>query len=97
MENFFKFHQLQYFFTDHECSENTGRPKWKNIQMIVERNQLCHPVYVGDTVWNHEVATAAHIPFVYEAHEFGNVAADVCSIDAFSELERCLFNKVFKK
>jgi len=43
------------------------------------------------------VATAAHIPFVYAAHEFGNVAADVCSIDAFSELERCLFNKVFKK
>lgn len=97
IENFLQFHQLQHFFTDYECSGNTGLPKWENIQMIVKRNQLSSPVYVGDTIWDHEAATAAHVPFIYAAYGFGNVSTGVCSIDSFSELERCLFDKVFTK
>lgn len=73
IENFIEFHHLEGVFTDFECSGNTGLPKSENIKMIVERNNLLNPVYIGDTIWDFESATAANVPFIFAAYGFGKV------------------------
>ena len=51
----------------------TGKPKSENIKLIVERNNLQNPVYVGDTQWDCDAATAAGVPFIFAAYGFGKV------------------------
>lgn len=73
IENFLEFHKLGDLFTDFECSGNTGLPKSDNIRMIVERNNLQKPMYIGDTIWDFEAATTAGVSFIFAAYGFGNV------------------------
>ena len=44
-------HRLHRFFKDWECIGRTGKPKWENIRLVVERNHLQAPVYVGTPPW----------------------------------------------
>ena len=37
------------YFEDFECAGNTGKPKGENNKLVIERNNLKSPVYVGDT------------------------------------------------
>ena len=86
IENFLQFTGLQNIFADFESSGNTGLPKSENIQLIIARNQLRHPVYVGDTTWDQEAATAAKIPFIYASYGFGKAIAPDHAIERFDEL-----------
>lgn len=67
-------HKLHQFFRDWECIGRTGKPKGENIRLIVERNGLQRPVYVGDTVLDQEAAAQAGVPFLHAAYGFGKVA-----------------------
>lgn len=73
IENFIEFHELQGLFTDFECSGRTGQAKSENIKAIVSRNELKSPVYIGDTIWDHDAAKAAGVPFVCAEYGFGKV------------------------
>ncbi len=86
IENFMAFHGLSSFFKDIECPGNTGLSKRENIQLIIKRNQLLHPVYIGDTVWDYEAATNAHTPFIHAAYGFGQATAATWSIASFTDL-----------
>lgn len=90
IENFLAFHQLQDLFTDFECSGRTGLPKSENIRLLVERNKLQHPVYIGDTVWDQEAAGKAGVPFVYAAYGFGAVESPERTINKITELPALL-------
>lgn len=92
IENFMAFHHLQDFFTDFECSGNTGQPKSENIKLIVQRNGLCNPVYVGDTPWDGEAAQKAGVPFIFAAYGFGNVDNAERKIESLAELPVVLQN-----
>lgn len=70
---FLKAHDMGGYFTDWECSGRTGLPKGENIKLVVERNHLRAPVYVGDTVLDYEAAKAANVPFIHAAYGFGKV------------------------
>lgn len=87
IENFLAFHGLQDCFTDFESSGNSGLPKSDNIRLIVERNNLSSPLYIGDTQWDQEAASKANVPFVHAAYGFGRVDAAVQKIDSFPELK----------
>lgn len=73
IENFLQQHQLEHLFMDYECSGNTGRPKAENIGVIISRNQLQNPVYIGDTMGDFEAAKKNEIPFIYAEYGFGTV------------------------
>ena len=90
IENFLDQHQLEHLFTDHECSGNTGRPKAENIGMIVDRNQLKNPVYVGDTMGDFEAAKKNEIPFIYAEYGFGKVDSALYSINHFQQIQDTL-------
>ncbi|WP_138205604.1 HAD family hydrolase [Haloimpatiens lingqiaonensis] len=83
---FFKAHKLDKYFTDFECSGVTGLPKGENNKIIIQRNNLKSPVYVGDTIMDADSARVAEIPFVYARYGFGNVEEYDYVIDSFEEI-----------
>ena len=90
IENFLDQHQLEHLFTDHECSGNTSRPKAENIGMIITRNQLKKPVYVGDTMGDFEAAKKNGIPFIYAEYGFGRVDGHGYNIKCIEDLKYIL-------
>lgn len=70
---FLKAHKLEKYFTDWECSGRTGLPKGENIKLVVKRNHLENPVYIGDTILDYEAAQTAGVPFIHAAYGFGRV------------------------
>ncbi len=90
IENFLHQHQLGQFFTDFECIGNTGKPKSDNIALIIKRNNLLNPVYVGDTMSDFNATNINNIPFIFAAYGFGNVDEAEYKIDGLGGLERVI-------
>ena len=86
IESFFNSHGLDKYFIDYECPGRTGLPKAENIKLVVERNNLKNPVYVGDTQGDANAAKAANVPFIYAKYGFGNVEEFQEKIESFEEL-----------
>lgn len=73
IEAFFAYHQLGKYFVDYENPGRTGLSKGENIKLLMERNKLQNPVYVGDTEGDRQAAEYAGIPFIYARYGFGEV------------------------
>ena len=86
IEAFLEAHELKAFFTDYESYGNTLLQKDGNIRLVVERNGLKSPVYVGDIQADYASAAKAGVDFVHAAYGFGRVEADVPHIQSFNEL-----------
>lgn len=86
IEAFLEYHQLSKYFLDYENPGRTGLSKGENIQLVIERNSLSDPVYVGDTEVDQKSAEYAGIPFVLAKYGFGNPVKYDYSIDSFSDL-----------
>jgi len=87
IENFLHFNQLQNVFSDFECSGNTNLSKGENIKLVIERNHLGSPVYVGDTIWDYEASASNRVPFVYAEYGFGKVSNPKFLMNDFEELQ----------
>lgn len=76
------------FITDFECYGNTGLNKDENISLIVKRNKLKSPVYIGDTQGDFDACKLSGIPFIWAAYGFGNIKEQnyFAKIDNFSDL-----------
>ena len=59
------------YFTDMIAYADTGLLKADNLKLIIERNNLRDPVYVGDTLGDEIATHEAGIPFYYAAYGFG--------------------------
>lgn len=90
IEAFLKAHELQSYFIDFECPGRTGKLKADNIRIVMERNLLKNPVYVGDTSGDGRAAKEAGIPFIYARYGFGDAAEYDNVIDSFEELLQLL-------
>ncbi|RLQ93615.1 HAD family hydrolase [Falsibacillus albus] len=86
IEAFYHYHGLEKYFIDYENPGRTGLSKGENIKLIMERNELKAPVYVGDTKGDQQAAKEAGIPFVYARYGFGDVEDAEAMIDSFEEL-----------
>lgn len=87
---FFRAHGLRRFFRDYECPGRTGLPKGENIRLVVARNGLRRPVYIGDTQGDCDAAALAGVPFLHAAYGFGVVDKAVPSVRAFSDIPAAL-------
>ncbi len=83
---FLKAHNLKKYFVDFECWGVTGLTKGENNKILIKRNQLINPVFVGDTETDAESARVAGIPFVYARYGFGNVKNYDYVIDTFEDI-----------
>ena len=73
--------------TDFECFGHTGFSKGKNISLIIERNGIKKPVYLGDTQGDYEACKEAGVPFIFASYGFGKPEGYAASISSFPELE----------
>lgn len=74
------------YITDIECYGNTGKNKDENIRLVVERNHLEHPLYVGDTQGDSEASHLAGVPFIWASYGFGEPERMDGQIGTFAEL-----------
>ncbi|KWX72635.1 HAD family hydrolase [Paenibacillus riograndensis] len=86
IEAFYEYHQLQKYFVDFENPGRTGLSKGENIKLVMERNNLKNPVYVGDTEKDLKAARDAGIPFVFASYGFGEVSDYDYIINSFEGL-----------
>jgi phosphoglycolate phosphatase len=86
IEAFFKYHQLEKYFADYENPGRTGLSKGENIKLIMDRNNLHSPVYVGDTEGDLKAAKCAGVPFIFASYGFGEVRGYDYSINSLNEL-----------
>lgn len=77
---------LEKYFTDYEYPGRSGKPKAENIKMLVERNNIKNPVYVGDTDGDARAAREAGVPFIFARYGFGEAAEYEDVIDSPLEL-----------
>jgi len=75
------------YIKDTECFGDTGKNKDENIRMLVSRNQLQSPIYVGDTQGDCDASQKAGVPFVFAAYGFGNADKMEAQIEQFSQLK----------
>ncbi len=73
IEAFLRINGLEEYFEDTENAENTGLQKGENNKLVIERNNLKNPVYVGDTKGDARSAEFVGIPFVYAEYGFDTV------------------------
>lgn len=86
IETFLEFYNLKKYFDDFECPGRTNLSKAENIQLVIKRNKLENPIYVGDTHLDGESARKAGIPFVFAKYGFGNTSEYNHSIEKFEDL-----------
>lgn len=86
IEAFYKYHKLEKYFEDYENPGRTGLSKGENIKLVMERNNLSSPIYVGDTTGDLQAARIAGIPFVYAKYGFGQVSEYEEAIAGFEDL-----------
>lgn len=86
IEAFYQYHNLGKYFIDFENPGRTGLSKGENIQLVMKRNKLDSPIYVGDTLGDQRAAEFAGIPFVFAEYGFGKAERFDYSIDRFDQL-----------
>lgn len=86
IEAFLQAHGLSRYITDHECPGGTGLLKADNIRIVMERNHLKAPIYVGDTQGDLDAAHQAGLPFVFCRYGFGSSDDYEYVIDSFEQL-----------
>ena len=79
-------HGLGGYFTDYEDPGRTGKPKGDNIRLVMERNGLKQPLYIGDTQGDWNAACQAGAPFLHAAYGFGRVPEHLPAVRDFAEL-----------
>jgi len=79
---------IKPYIKDFECFGNTGREKDENIRLLVKRNNLKAPVYIGDTNGDYEACKKAEVPFIWAAYGFGkpNDNNYFNKVDSFKDL-----------
>lgn len=87
---------LKSYFKDSLCFGQTHVSKGETLLLLMERNSLSSPVYVGDTQGDADACKAAGIPFIFAHYGFGDVPDPATSIHKFSDLEALLLTNTEK-
>lgn len=74
------------FIKDHECYGDTGLGKADNLRLLVRRNGIKAPVYVGDTQGDADACREAGVKFVWAGYGFGSVQEFAAKVDRFDQL-----------
>ncbi|MGL4338444.1 MAG: HAD family hydrolase [Turicibacter sp.] len=86
IEAFLDYYQLHHLFCDIECAGNTMCNKGENIKLIMKRNQLTKPVYVGDTNGDYLATIESGVPFIFADYGFGKVDNAKYTVHSVNEL-----------
>jgi phosphoglycolate phosphatase len=86
IEVFLETSGLASLFADFECWGNTGRTKAENLRLLMQRNQLRSPLFVGDTPGDQQAAAACEVRFAHVSYGFGACEGALIHADSFTDL-----------
>ncbi|MBE6052009.1 MAG: HAD family hydrolase [Clostridium sp.] len=86
IEAFLEYYKFESLFKDYESSGRTKESKAKNIQRIIQRNNLKQACYVGDTIGDFEATNEVGIRFIYAQYGFGEVKEAKYFISKFNDI-----------
>lgn len=88
LENFLNYTGLKPLFKAWLTHGGTGLPKADNIRALIDKYDLKHPVYVGDTVTDARAAHAVGAAMIWCTYGFGSLSPHDYerAIDRFSQL-----------
>lgn len=87
IETFIERSGLGDYFTDFICYGDNGLGKAQNIKGLVSKNNIKHPVYVGDIQGDKNACDAAGVDFIWAAYGYGeSVDSYVAKINDIREL-----------
>lgn len=78
------------FITDSECFGNIGKGKAENISLLIARNGITKPVYVGDTQGDCDACKKAGVPFIWASYGFGTADAYCAKLHLFSDIKEII-------
>ena len=81
---------LEPYIKDHLCFGETQVSKGQTMRMLIHKNHLKAPVYVGDTQGDADACKEAGVPFLFAEYGFGDVPDAAERIRTFSVLENRL-------
>ncbi len=84
---------LEQYFTDFEYPGRSGKLKADNIGLVINRNNLKNPIYVGDTQGDANASKEAGIPFIFARYGFGDVREYDGVVDSLMELTKLVDGK----
>lgn len=90
--NFMNFTGTRQLFLDYMEHGQNFQPKSFNIKLLIERNHLQSPVYIGDTDADSREAAKAGVPFVFVTYGFGKTDNYVLKFNSFPELTDYFMN-----
>lgn len=71
IEAFLEYFGFNKYFKDYECPGRTGLLKADNIRLVMDRNNLVNPIYIGDTAGDKKASDDALVLFIHAAYGFG--------------------------
>lgn len=86
IKTFYSLHGLKKYITDEEYIGRTGKEKSENIRLVIERNSLKSPIYVGDTQGDLNASKKNSIPFIFASYGLGEACGYDAKIEKFSDL-----------
>jgi phosphoglycolate phosphatase len=86
LDGYYAWSGHQKFFVDSVCNGTNGFSKAQNIELIMNRNGLVRPVYVGDTSGDHEAAEHAGAVYIHADYGFGTPRGECSHIGEFADL-----------
>jgi phosphoglycolate phosphatase len=84
--HFMEWAGIKDFITDTMAHGMNFKSKHENIKLIIEKYDLQHPVYVGDTDSDRKQSDLVPIPFVYVDYGFGKVDNYALLFSSFNQL-----------
>lgn len=90
IECLFKATGIGKYFTDWLCYGDTGAQKDVTMRLLIERNGLKNPIYVGDTQGDYDACVRANVPMIYASYGLGEVKKPDVTIDKIADLTEIL-------
>ena len=92
--NFMNHTQTTHLFSDFMEHGQNLEPKWVNLNLLKERNNLKNPFYVGDTDSDSKACANAGVPFVFMTYGFGKTDDYALKFNTFPALVDYFMNLV---
>lgn len=90
---FMQWAHISHLITDEMAFGVNSMPKHHNIKLIVEKHNLQHPIYVGDTHTDSLESRKAGLPFVFIEGGFGTTTAYDLKFESFIQFTNYFISK----
>ncbi len=91
IETFIERSGLGEYFTDFICYGDNGLGKADNVKLIVDRNGIKNPVYIGDIQGDKDACDKAGVDFIWAAYGYGDsVDGYIAKLDDIKNLNEVI-------